>query len=225
MSSAASTRPHAYVPIALLAVLVVVAALLITWGPGTSQPPRRAHDAARQVPRAAHREAAASAAPSAAKPTAAPRPAPAASPAPTTTTTTTAPPAVSPAPAPSPAPVAAAPVAAAPAPTVAAPAPAPAATATDPGAVPPIGQATAWGCAAAVAYLQAYAAKGYTVECPAYAEGHEAMTCLKNATACPGSAVIAISDPCPQAYMNEASNSLVMAGASEAPIDPYGACP
>ncbi len=103
-----------------------------------------------------------------------------------------------------------------------APAPAPAA---DPGAVPPIGQATAWGCPAALAYLQAYAAKGFSLECPGYAQGREAMTCMGEQGACPGSAVIAIADPCPEAYMNEASNSLVLTGTSDAPIDPFGPCP
>ena len=41
----------------------------------------------------------------------------------------------------------------------------------------------------------------------------------------PGSAVIAIADACPQAYMNEASNSYVVTGTSDAAIDPYGSCP
>jgi hypothetical protein len=91
--------------------------------------------------------------------------------------------------------------------------------------VPPVGQATASGCAAALAYLQAYAAKGFTLECPGDAEGHEAMTCLDVVGACPGSSVIAIADPCPEAYMNEASNSFVITGVSDTPIDPYGACP
>ena len=91
--------------------------------------------------------------------------------------------------------------------------------------LPPLGHATTWGCGAAVAYLQAYAAKGFAVECPGYAEGHEAMTCLDVAGVCPDAAVIAIADPCPQAYMNETSNSFVLTGASEAPIDPFGPCP
>ena len=91
--------------------------------------------------------------------------------------------------------------------------------------MPPIGHATAWGCPAALSYLQAYAAKGFTLECPGYAEGRQAMTCMGEQNACPGSAVIAIADACPAAYMNEASNSLVFTGASDAPIDPYGACP
>jgi hypothetical protein len=103
----------------------------------------------------------------------------------------------------------------------AAPAPAP----TDPSVVPPAGRATAWGCTAALAYLQAYAAKAFTLECPGAAEGQEAMTCLRETGVCPTSAVIAIADPCPQAYMNEASNSYVIIGASDSPIDPYGPCP
>jgi hypothetical protein len=47
---------------------------------------------------------------------------------------------------------------------------------SDPGVVPPVGQATAWGCAAALAYLQTYAAKGFTMQCPGYTQGPEAMT-------------------------------------------------
>ena len=91
--------------------------------------------------------------------------------------------------------------------------------------MPAIGRATTWGCSAALAYLQTYAAKGFTLECPGDAEGHDAMTCLGEQGTCPASAVIAIADPCPAAYMNEASNSWVLLGASDAPIDPYGSCP
>ena len=91
--------------------------------------------------------------------------------------------------------------------------------------VPPVGQATAWGCGAALAYLQAYAAKSFTLECPGYAEGREAMTCMNQAGVCPGTSVIAIADPCPQAYMNEASNSYVILGLADTPIDPFGPCP
>jgi hypothetical protein len=136
-------------------------------------------------------------------------------PAPTTTTTT-------PAPAPAAAPAA---MVATPSAVAAAPVPAPAPAPTDPSVVPAAGRATAWGCAAALAYLQAYAAKGFTLECPGDAEGQEAMTCMRVAGACPNSAVIAIADPCPQAYMNEASNSYVIIGASDSPIDPFGQCP
>jgi hypothetical protein len=96
---------------------------------------------------------------------------------------------------------------------------------TDPSLVPPVGRATAWGCTAALTYLQAYAAKGFTLECPGYARGQEAMTCMRVAGVCPTSAVIAIADPCPQAYMNEASNSYVIVGDADTPVDPFGPCP
>ncbi len=93
----------------------------------------------------------------------------------------------------------------------AAPAPAPAAP-----ALPAYGGATASGCAAALAYLQAYAAPGFTLDCPGYAEGHEAMTCVHDTSAypdaCPNGPTIAISDPCPQAYMNESANSWNLTG-------------
>ena len=220
MSSAVRTRPLAPVSIVLVAVMTVVAAQLVTDGPGTSQPPLRAQRAALHAQQAALREAAAAMTATIVRPiTPPPAPAPAPAPAPVaTTTTTTVPPAPTPAPAPAP------PPAPAPAPTPAATvaaAPAP----SDPGALPAVGQATTWGCAAALAYLQAYAAKGFTLECPGYAEGREAMTCMNQPGACQGASVIAIADPCPQAYMNEASNSLVLSGASDAPIDPYGPCP
>ena len=136
----------------------------------------------------------------------------------TTTTPTTTPPAV----------LASAPV------TPAAPAPAPA-----PPVVPAYGQATAWGCSAALPYLQAYAAPGFALDCPGYAEGHEAMTCLHGTPeypdACPNGPTIAISDACPQAYMNESANSWLLTGqlsteqqkfgVSYDYIDPFGACP
>ena len=135
-----------------------------------------------------------------------------------TTTATTTPPAV----------LASAPVA------PAAPAPAP----TVP-VLPAYGQATAWGCSAALAYLQAYAAPGFALDCPGYAEGHEAMTCLHGTPqypdACPNGPTIAISDACPQAYMNESANSWLMTGQLSTEqqsfgvsydfIDPFGACP
>ena len=96
-----------------------------------------------------------------------------------------------------------------------------------------------WGCAAALAYLQAYAAPGFALDCPGYAEGHEAMTCLHGTPqypdACPNGPTIAISDACPQAYMNESANSWYMTGqlsteqekfgVSYSSIDPFGACP
>ena len=116
----------------------------------------------------------------------------------------------------------------------AAPAPAPA-----PPVVPAYGGATAWGCSAALAYLQAYAAPGFALDCPGYAEGHEAMTCLHGTPqypdACPNGPTIAISDACPQAYMNESANSWLLTGqlateqqkfgVSYDSIDPFGACP
>ena len=138
-----------------------------------------------------------------------------------TTTTTTAPPATPPA--------------------VLASAPAPAAPVAPaaPPALPTYGHATAGGCTAALAYLQAYAAPGFALDCPGYAEGHEAMTCLHGTPqypdACLNGPEIAISDACPQAYMNESANSWLLTGqtateqakfgVSYSSIDPFGACP
>lgn len=85
-------------------------------------------------------------------------------------------------------------------------------------------QPSGYGCAAALTYLQAHAAPGFTFECPGYAEGHQAMTCVNIAGVCPGAKLIAISIPCAAAYMNESSNSWVLSGKSDAPIDPYGYC-
>jgi hypothetical protein len=50
------------------------------------------------------------------------------------------------------------------------------------------------------------------------------MTCVNVSGVCPGARLIAISVPCSAAYMNEASNSWVVLGESDAPIDPYGYC-
>jgi hypothetical protein len=98
--------------------------------------------------------------------------------------------------------------------------------ATPASAVPPAGEATAWGCGPALLYLNAYAAPGFTLECPASAQGHEASTsCISEHSPCDEQRVIAIAEPCPSAYMNEASNSWVLMGQSNAPIDPYGQCP
>ena len=91
--------------------------------------------------------------------------------------------------------------------------------------VPPVGRATQSGCPAAVRYLDAYAAPGFTVECPGNALGHQAMTCVDHAPVCPETKIIAIADACPNAYMNEASNSWVETGRSDARLDPYGPCP
>jgi hypothetical protein len=91
--------------------------------------------------------------------------------------------------------------------------------------VPAKGQATASGCGAAVAYLHAYADPGFIVECPAYSGGHQATTtCVNGMSLCSGEKLILIADACPAAYMNEASNSWVISGLSDARIDPYGSC-
>lgn len=82
----------------------------------------------------------------------------------------------------------------------------------------------AYGCAAALAWLAAHAVPGFQLSCPGYAYGHQAVTCYHVASLCPGSAFIRIADPCPAAYMNEASNSWVLIGRRSGPIDPYGAC-
>lgn len=83
---------------------------------------------------------------------------------------------------------------------------------------------TGYGCAAAIAYLQTHAAPGFTFECPGNALGHQAMTCAFVAGVCPGTRIIAIADPCPAAYMNEAYNSRVAEGLAAGPFDPYGYC-
>ncbi len=139
-------------------------------------------------------------------------------PAPTTTTTTTVPPTTT---------TTTVPAAAAVTTTTTstAPPPAPAPPPPPSNALPAKGEATASGCAAALAYLSAYSAPGFTFACPGYALGHEAMTCVNQAGVCDNENLIAIADPCAAAYMNEASNSWVLTGASDAPIDPYGACP
>ncbi len=91
--------------------------------------------------------------------------------------------------------------------------------------LPAAGEATTPGCVAALAYLHAYAAPGFSFECPGYANGHQAMTaCISAASSCGQLRLIVIADPCPNAYMNEASNSWALTGASDAPIDPYGSC-
>jgi hypothetical protein len=86
------------------------------------------------------------------------------------------------------------------------------------------GAATVYGCTAALAYLAAYSAPGFTFQCPGGALGHQAMTCIDEPGVCDNEHLIAIADPCPAAYMNEASNSWVLTGAADTPIDPYGAC-
>jgi hypothetical protein len=109
-------------------------------------------------------------------------------------------------------------------------APAPPATATaNPAPTQQVKQATkssapaSYGCAAALAYLSAHAAPGFTFECPGYAYGRQAMTCVDHAPQCAGRKIIAIAVPCAAAYMNEAHNSWVLTGTGSG-IDPYGYC-
>ena len=79
-------------------------------------------------------------------------------------------------------------------------------------------------CGAAIAYLSAHSAPGFHFECPGYALGHQAMTCVDMAGVCPGSKLIVISVVCPASYMNEAHNSWIIAGLTTGVIDPYGYC-
>lgn len=100
-----------------------------------------------------------------------------------------------------------------------------------PGTLPPSpvvdqgGVQAGYGCAAALSYLAAHAAPGFTFECPGNAMGRQAMTCAYVANVCPDSQIIAIADPCPAAYMNEAYNSRVAEGLAPGPFDPFGYCP
>lgn len=80
------------------------------------------------------------------------------------------------------------------------------------------------GCAAALLWLASHAAPGFRFECPGNALGHQAMTCVNVAGICPGQKIIAIADPCPAAYMNEAHNSWVLVGLAPGRLDPYGYC-
>lgn len=97
--------------------------------------------------------------------------------------------------------------------------------ATSPTAAPPTTSApSGWGCGPAIAYLRTHAAPGFTFECPGSSLGHQAMTCIDVPGVCPGEKLIAITVPCPAAYMNEASNSYALQHLSDAPIDPYGYC-
>jgi hypothetical protein len=84
---------------------------------------------------------------------------------------------------------------------------------------------SSWGCQAALAYLSDHAAPGFVASCPHYAGGHQATTmCVGPPRCVPGTEYIWIADPCPAAYMNEASNSYVLTGQSTASWDPYGYC-
>lgn len=79
-------------------------------------------------------------------------------------------------------------------------------------------------CGAALAYLAANSAPGFHFECPGYALGHQAMTCVNVAGVCPGEDLIVIHTVCPASYMNEAHNSWIEAGYRSGSIDPYGYC-
>ena len=83
---------------------------------------------------------------------------------------------------------------------------------------------SASGCDAALRWLSTHAAPGFAFECPGYALGHQAMTCVNVAGVCSGERIIAIADACPAAYMNEAHNSWILAGLTTGPLDPYGYC-
>lgn len=80
-----------------------------------------------------------------------------------------------------------------------------------------------YGCDAAIAYLQANAHPAFTIVCPGYAYGGQAVTCLNHAPQCAGQAVIIINVPCEIAYKNEAANSWTLYNQTGAAIDPFGA--
>jgi hypothetical protein len=88
--------------------------------------------------------------------------------------------------------------------------------------------AHAYGCAAALAYLHAHAEPHFTMLCPAPAYNAQggpaqAMTCVSHPPQCaPNTGVIAISEPCPTAYMNEAANSWIALHLRPGTMDPYG---
>ena len=78
------------------------------------------------------------------------------------------------------------------------PPPAPTTTVPAPSAAPSVSaEPSGYGCAAALAYLAAHAAPGFSFECPGYADGNEAMTCVNHAPECTGERIIVIADPCP----------------------------
>lgn len=87
----------------------------------------------------------------------------------------------------------------------------------------PAAAPSGYGCDAAIAYLRANAHPAFSIICPGYAFGGQAVTCLNHAPQCPNSAVIIINVPCPTAYMNEAANSFALYNSTGAAIDPYGA--
>jgi len=101
------------------------------------------------------------------------------------------------------------------------------------GVVPQVADSSGgYGCAAAIRYLEATSAPGFEFICPAslgQTLGHEAMTCVDVPGVCPHEREIAIADPCPEAYTNEAYNSWAMVNALAAGqrsylIDLHGSC-
>lgn len=122
--------------------------------------------------------------------------------------------------------------------TTTAPPPPPTTTAPPPAVpvsdsvLPPRGEATAYGCGPALAYLHAYADPKFQLVCPGFADGHQAVTCISESPCAPGQWMVGIVVPCPAAYMNEAHNSWVLdhdeTGAAipdgSTAIDPYGYC-
>ena len=99
-------------------------------------------------------------------------------------------------------------------------------TATLPNNVPARGEATQWGCEAALAYLAKYADPNFETYCPGPRIDTLATTCMGGTSGigpcAPGQDMIDIAVPCPTVYENEASNSWVLSGSSAAPIDPFG---
>jgi hypothetical protein len=73
-----------------------------------------------------------------------------------------------------------------------------------------------------MAYLATHANPAFHLQCPGWAEGRQAMTCVNIVGVCAGASEIVIADPCPAAYENEAWNSWHM---WIGPYDPYGSCP
>jgi hypothetical protein len=205
-------RAAGLVPIFLIASVAVIAVQVATFSRHTAPRPRLSSGATTHVDRAVMQSRSRAGTPTTTAPTSPPT---------TSTTSTTAPPPPPAAPAPAPPPPQP------PTTTTTSPPPpveAPAVQPTPSSGVPPAGQATGWGCAAALTYLNAYAYPGFVFECPGDALGRQAMTCDNEPGVCPNELLIAIADACPAAYMNEASNSWVLMGQSTAPIDPYGTC-
>jgi hypothetical protein len=89
-------------------------------------------------------------------------------------------------------------------------------------AAAPVVDDNAYGCDAAMAYLQANAEPSFQLVCGAYAFGGQAVTCYFHAPQCANSAVIIINVPCAIAYKNEAANSWTLKNHTGAKIDPFG---